>query len=806
MKRLSLLFIFIIAFALASPVASAFTVTADTTIADTCPSHFVVFNYHITNTGGFADTFTVSKGGSAADWALVSPSGFVLQPDEAINVLAYVTPSSRAATGSYTLDLDFSGQSSGTQRASSTIMVNECHTLGIGSNTASQTVCMSEIIEYSLTVANGGIWTENVELKVSGNGAQFATLSSELMRLEPGESRLLTLFVSAPIGYEGEYELTVTASSLESNAVTSVPLELIIDGCFGFSMDVDENYVSFCENSEAKLPITISNTGSSSDSYTLSLDGPEWAALSRTSVNLGGQSSQIIELVLFPGYNIAGNFPVSITASSQQGQQEATLTMTSNVLTCHGVDISVSQQSDTLCPRTHQQYDVSIMNTGADRERFTVRVSGANWAELSGNFMELGPQESADLILTVAPDSEAFTAQHTLTITAESQESSSVTDSDFIDIEIAPRESCFGIRATAEQDSISVAYGEGALVPIVIENLGSEEATYELDASGAGASFVQLNPSSVTIEGNNAETVYLYISVPDQTELGSYSVIVSARQEDGALSSSTTLVMRVVDDVSLLPEIPEQDEDKPFFAGLALPNFGEWFEGMKGRVTGAVAGTMTQAENFTPSITVPESISEPLEPIMPYLADYWYVIVIVIVILLLLIIIWQFVISSLEEEEIIIEEAVEPKEKKPGLLGKFSDWLAEDEEIVLEDDKPSKESSVWEGVVKWIEEEDAEPKRKPARRKKEPGVWDKFNTWLEEEEPDQKPKRKPSKKKEQGSWGKFTEWLEEEEPETKVTISAPKKVVKKPAKKPAKRQGKKDQSAWDKFTEWLEEE
>ena len=116
--------------------------------------------------------------------------------------------------------------------------------------------------------------------------------------------------------------------------------------------------------------------------------------------------------------------------------------------------------------------------------------------------------------------------------------------------------SCYGVQATSALTGVNVAAGEPAVVPIIVENKGLENSTYNLDVSGTGAQFVQLNPASLQLDGKSSATVYAYVAVPEQTAESSYKVTVSARLADGTVSSATTF------DINL-GKAAAQPEQKP---------------------------------------------------------------------------------------------------------------------------------------------------------------------------------------------------------------------------------------------------
>ena len=75
----------------------------------------------------------------------------------------------------------------------------------------------------------------------------------------------------------------------------------------------------------------------------------------------------------------------------------------------------------------------------------------------------------------------------------------------------------------------------------IVENIGSDEATYELSVGGTASSFVYLNPSVITLGESKSELVYLYLAPAEKVSPGKYSVSVSARLEDSTILDSHTV-------------------------------------------------------------------------------------------------------------------------------------------------------------------------------------------------------------------------------------------------------------------------
>jgi uncharacterized membrane protein len=503
-----------------------------------CATDTAVFVASVTNDGNFQDSYTVSLSGDAAKWAVAAPAGFSLNQGESEQIYVYVTPSIIALAGDYSIKATVSSVGK-TEEQTLGIKVLDCHSAELTVAESSKDICAATRADYSLQLKNTGKYTENFAISVNGVPAKFSILSEDLVTLTAGQTKDINLYSTPPADQTGDFALTVTAASQNSKATASQQLQLKSRQCYDFNAKPDVNYLSFCEASEAKIPIAIENAGSVDNVYTLSVDGPAWATVENTKVEVPAGQARFTNLVLFPSYGIAGDFSVKVTIAPDNGIKTEQ-TVIANVKTCNSADVKISETDDMICPNTEKAYAVSLVNTGQFDARYSILVQGADFASSDKSFADLKAGEATSFNLIVAPKGGAETGKQTITVTAEAQDASKATASSELNLEVASLESCFGVETTSALTSIDVAAGEPALVPIVIENKGVENSTYNLEVSGTGAAFVQLNPASLTLEGKSSKTVYAYVAVPEGTAKDSYKVTVAARLKDQATTMSTT--------------------------------------------------------------------------------------------------------------------------------------------------------------------------------------------------------------------------------------------------------------------------
>lgn len=557
--------------------AGDFTVGTSSTEQNVCATDTVLYVLTVQNTDSGTDSYTVSLSGDAAKWAVAAPAGFTLKSQETTQVYVYVTPVSGALPGAYGLEAKVNGQETLLK-----VDVGDCHSATLTSEVTTQSICADTSAEYSMILSNTGKYTETFDLSLSGTAAKWATLSEKTLKLVSGQTASIKVTATPPADQTGLLDLTVTAKAENSNAAARLQLGVQSNNCYEFDLMLDKNYLSFCENSEVKMPITINNGGNLDNTYTITASGVNWASVENEKLDVPAKGSRVTNLVLFPDYGVSGSFKITVKAVSEKGETVSEQIVTTDVQACHSTDLKISVDEDTVCPFTIKAYEVSLKNTGTFDERYSVTLSGADFATLDKSFVDVaaGKIENINLII----DTKDLSAgAYSISVKAEAQDPAHARSSDTLELKIEPKESCFGVLTTAALTRVQAAPGEGTLVPVIIENKGTEESTFNLEVSGTGAAYAKLNPAVVTMEGRRARTAYLYIAVPEETARKEYLLTISARLQDGTVSSSSNVVLDVVPPTAVVTSaMPTPAEQVQGVVGTAREKLNSIRDSVKG--------------------------------------------------------------------------------------------------------------------------------------------------------------------------------------------------------------------------------
>ncbi len=533
-KLFSLLVVLFLSFQLA--IASEVNLYQGSGPDDICPGSTGLFSDVVENSGDSPIEVSVSSSGTASVFSTTVPQGFVLGPGDIRNIYTYITPSSNTNLGQYVLDISANSES-----LTHSIFVKDCFDYSLTSLETEKHVCPGESESFLFEITNNGEYAETYELSVEGSYPGQVSLSESVVSVASGSSKNVEVFVSAEESSLGDYDLSLVVDPYTGSVVKSASSTLVVDPCYDFKINTEMDAISFCEHSQEVVSIEVENEGSTSNTFELDLDGPAWANLGNNRLDVAPSSTGNVELVLSPDYGVEGDFEVVFKATPEMGNVEALNVFNVNIKKCHDVTLDVEKNSDTICNSLESNYNVNVVNNGEYDKDYYLELNGPDWADLDQRSVSLGVGEDSQVTLTVNPDYDVVPATYTIEVSSHAKDSSKVASTDKLEITTVTREECYKVVLGLDDTEVELYSDSTATIPVIVENIGSDEATYELSVGGTASSFVYLNPSVITLGESKSELVYLYVAPAEKVNSGEYSVSVSARLEDSTILDSQTV-------------------------------------------------------------------------------------------------------------------------------------------------------------------------------------------------------------------------------------------------------------------------
>jgi uncharacterized membrane protein len=585
------------------PLAKAnFEFYAGSSPDEICPGSTGLFTDVVQNTGAEPLSFTLSTSGTASAFSTAVPMGFTLSPDQIKTIFTYISPRSTTNVGTYSLDVvaTANGQS---EEINHDVLVRDCYEYVLVALNEEKHACPCGTEKFDFELTNNGQYTESYTLSVEGEYTSNVVLSTNQLTLDSGESELIYAYITTACSDLGEYGFTVKATPQNSNSIRTATSTMVVDACYDFDIQTERDLVNMCEHTQETLPITVENTGSTNNEFTLDLDGPLWANLEKTTLTVAPNSVKTTNLVLNPDYGVEGSFEIEFSAEPEMGDVKAYSVFNVNVKKCHGVSVDIEKSLDRICNSLENTYNVNVRNVGEYSKEYYFNVDGPDWATLDRTSATLDVGEETQLTLTVNPPYDTSEASYMMTVQATAKDSNKVANSDILEIETVAKDQCYQAFLGMEETEVEVYYDSSATTPVVIENKGTYTTTYDLSLSGTASSFTYLNPSSVTIDAGKSEVVYLYVAPSGQIANGDYSVTVSARLGDSSILASEKVNIKVSESAYL-----DQDETQE------VQESGEsFFSRLKAFVMGFFKSEVVEEETFEEDEQLLEDLEGDLE-------------------------------------------------------------------------------------------------------------------------------------------------------------------------------------------------
>ena len=539
---------------------------------DICPGSTGLFRDVIENTGGEPVEVGVSSSGSASFFSTTIPIGFVLNPGQIRHIYTYITPPSYTNVGSYNLQIQANSEA-----LSHPIYVRDCYDYSLVALNDVNHVCPCGSQSFSFQITNNGDFADTYLLSVDGSAPGPIVLSESTLSVNPGETRSFSAFIEADCESLGEYEFTVSATPTSGRSVKSASSNLIVDACYDFRVNSERDSISLCELSQDTVSIDIINDGSTTNDFVFDLDGPAWANLDKNSLSVSPESTGVVNLAISPDYGVQGVFEVRFVATPEMGNVEALNIFSVAVNKCHGVVVDVEKTADTLCNSLENSYNINVVNTGEFSKEYFLELNGPEWASLDKRSLSLEAGEDEQVVLIVSPGFNVPSGTYDLEVIAKAKDSSQVASSDVIELTTVSREECYMVLLGVEDDSVNLNYDTTATIPVVVENIGSDTATYEMGIGGTAANFVYLNPTVVSLGPSKSEVVYLYIAPTGDVLPGKYDVSISARLGDSTILSTESISITVNEGEST-PFVEYEEEVTDEFTVSPFQRFIEFFK------------------------------------------------------------------------------------------------------------------------------------------------------------------------------------------------------------------------------------
>ncbi len=495
----------------------------------------------IENTGEQTDTYTISP---QNNWIITAPQKVTLAPGEIKSIAIFMTPPCEIEPMEYTKDITVESDNS-KDTETITIDVLRVHSVTLDTTTL-KTSCIGDTETFELHISNLGMTSETYSI-TSTSGI----LEKTEITIESEETEKVTLTV--PVTTDKQ-TIDVTVKSTTSYAEDSKTLQILASSCYSQTATITPESKTMCIKDSSDYTITVKNTGTQEDTYTVTTD---FGTLSSQTLTIEAQSETKVKLTVNP--QDMGQYTANIEVASTH--ETTKLQVTINAQSCKGVAVITIPKEKTVCKGDDALYSVTLKNTGKTEDTFALTTT---MGELSDNKITIESGETAEVHLTVSTEDLAYET-YTVEVTAESD----IKDSSKSTIII---ENCYSGTLDAEPQIMTVCPNTDATFTITVENTGKNKDTYTLETSEG-----TLEKYTVEVESQQTEDIQL--TVPDNTE--EKEIIINMFSEHTQETKTVKISLKDQEKcygftVNANPMIIEAREYKGYLYTITVKNTGEY--------------------------------------------------------------------------------------------------------------------------------------------------------------------------------------------------------------------------------------
>ncbi|MBD3312735.1 hypothetical protein GF352_04765 [archaeon] len=387
--------------------------------------------------------------------------------------------------------------------------------------------CQCSTVTTELYFTNDESTVQHYTLQKSGLASTWSTLTPSTFTLDPGETKLVVVFLRVGCSVEeGVYDLVVKAVSEDGLISESVSFE--VSSCRSVAVKPEIEPVA-CVNQGLLMPLNISNDGDYSESVNLTSSSGN---LSISSLTLDSGDSQLVNLSLVP--REVGLNPVIITASWSGGDSRSVISV--NTTECSAFTASLSNGYVNLCESDEVVVKLTVTND-EEGKRFFFNSSSLLFDLLSNTYLE--PNEVMVEDLVVYSSCESGVSEPVIRVWAEG--------AGVVELPLVLNvKGCYLPIVVARTQSDLACACEELVYYFDVYNPGFKEMIYAVTSSAGSVYHDGVRVDSITLDPDESITLSVNHSVPCGYS-GSLNLSLTATSISACSKTSTSMVKLMVD-------------------------------------------------------------------------------------------------------------------------------------------------------------------------------------------------------------------------------------------------------------------
>jgi MSP (Major sperm protein) domain. len=318
---------------------------------------------------------------------------------------------------------------------------------------------------YEVEITNTGT-AEDIYDITSSNPSEIRIAPREVPNsdtLSPGQSETIQVWYNPDTGSsEGNKEFTVTATSQANGEKYSTQgtVEIIKDHQVNIQVEGPD---SVCREEEAVYEVSVTNTGTQTETFRLQADAGDF---SQNSIELERDETKTVELVRSSDIAVTDR-SFNINAESTSSYAEAFTSTSFNVETCYESEATLNPDSQRTAALTETEFEVEVSNQGTRTDTFNLTTTHG---ELEQETIDVASGDTVTTDLTYTPEQPE---NKNIEITATGESTSTVSST----LNVYNGQN---VSVNFDSNSQNVCERETFEKQVTVENTGAVEDTYTL--------------------------------------------------------------------------------------------------------------------------------------------------------------------------------------------------------------------------------------------------------------------------------------------------------------------------------------
>jgi len=357
---------------------------------------YFYFFYHkptcfdgIKNNGEYTETYVLSVEGNYKDNVVLSQNSLTLNQGELKVIYAYVK-SGCNDQGDFEFTVKVTpenGRLIGSQTVR--LAVDSCYNFDITTEKDLVNMCEHSKETISISVKNDG--TTNNVYNLELEAPAWANLENNKLEIGSGQTKTVNLELVPDYGVEGNFQIKFNAIPEKGTLKAQNTFNVNVKKCYDISVEIEKDKDKICNALENEYNVLVRNLGEQNKEFFVSLDGPSWAELDKTSVDLNAGEESSLKLTVSPPYDntdTSNTITIEVRAkdSDKISSSDSIEIETVSQKECYNALLGVNDKSLKVYYDSSATVPIVVENKGADVASYSLGISGT-----ATNFVYLNP-------------------------------------------------------------------------------------------------------------------------------------------------------------------------------------------------------------------------------------------------------------------------------------------------------------------------------------------------------------------------------------------------------------------------------